>query len=366
MARILVLYVALFTVRYLTIPPVAAYRDRMRRMFFRTPVCESGKAITLDAQTLSFQRINRLSICCQARWSHMAPIAAEPLQGVAATTLKPAHESGYEANTGDMADVTDADVAEVMKFINDVKQGKHGHIWQKEMLSAEDLYHRRHDGLHSLPGMADNGKPNVAELLNERNQVIDEHLNHTFDISDLHHPTEEEINSNLDVIQDVGGRNLVEDDSATSLQDWEDERYFHNVIQGNTGMPDLKKMLNGFYRDEGLLNEPVVRTLVAPFRLHWHQTTRGFDVWFPCLSHNDGEDDYAIAFLPQELTITYKGKSVSCTLRGKVDVDGCFWSLHELPSGGKVVSLVLPKRAPLYAGTWEHLLRGTHDSQPPA
>ncbi|GBE61569.1 RND efflux outer membrane lipoprotein, putative [Babesia ovata] len=122
----------------------------------------------------------------------------------------------------------------------------------------------------------------------------------------------------------------------------------------------------GFYREKGFLNEPVVFTPVPPFEVRWRQNSRCFDLWFPCISPTDSEDDYAVRFMPQELTITYNGKAVSRALRGKVDVDGCFWSLEEMSGRGKVVSIVLLKSAPRHSGTWQHLFRGTCPSQPPA
>lgn len=130
-----------------------------------------------------------------------------------------------------------------------------------------------------------------------------------------------------------------------------------DAVDGESGSERLKKLVHTYYRSKGLQNEPVVRTAMGRFDIYWRQNMDTFDVWFPCLSAKDLHSDYTVQFMPQKVTITYKSDALAIPLRGKVDVDGCFWSMQELPDVGKVVGMVLRKRKPAYSGTWEHLFR---------
>ncbi|GIX64139.1 NudC domain containing 1 [Babesia caballi] len=293
---------------------------------------------------------------CNRNSPRCNPLMVDPLAGIPGVGPDPGYSSDFEG-TDDGADVTEADIAEMMQLIKDVKQGKMGPQWKQEMEAAEDLFRRRDEAMRNLPGMGDDtAKPNVAELLNESNEDLDEQLRQMFDLSDLRHPTDEEIARSLDAVQNEG--------EADSL-DEADERHIRDAVEGKLQPEALKDMVRGFFREKGLLNEPVVRTPMEPFDLNWRQNKRNFDIWFRCLAPDDTQEDYAVRFLPQELTITYKGTSVSRQLRGKVDVDGCFWSMQELPDYGKVVGIVLVKRAPAFSGTWEHIFSGTPPARPP-
>ncbi|CDR95461.1 hypothetical protein BBBOND_0206270 [Babesia bigemina] len=274
--------------------------------------------------------------------------------------LDAGYESGYESDNADAEEVTEADVADLMKLIHDAKQGKLGPMWKKEMMAAEELYLRRRAALRDLGGTADSDeKPNVSELLKEQNDVLDEHLNAMFDLSELRHPTEEEVRRNLGEMRPEDEGWTQDDAGLQSTQESRDAQYMRSLTQGKLRREDLSNLISGFYRQKGILNEPVVVTALPPFEVSWRQHSRYFDLWFPCISPEDREDDYAVTFMPRELTITYNGKAVSRPLRGKVDVDGCFWSIHDMEGRGNVVSVVLLKSAPRYSGTWEHLFRGT-------
>ncbi|ORM40481.1 uncharacterized protein BXIN_2152 [Babesia sp. Xinjiang] len=287
--------------------------------------------------------------------SRALPLMASPMDDMAVSDLDSDFESdNFDADDG--KDITESDIAEMLQLIKDVKQGKLGPKWKQDMEDAEAIYNRNASALEKHPWMSDDSpKPDVTELLKERDEFLEKQLNEVFDISGLEHPTEEEIERSLEMMKsentnDVGGGEP--DNSEVSG----DEEYFQNVADGKLRSEELKKLVHSFYREKGMLNEPVVRTTVDRFRLHWRQNKHTFDIWFPCVSPDDEDNDYSVKFMPQELTITYKGTPFVLKLRGKVDVDGCFWCMQELPDVGKVVGMVLRKRVPAYSGTWAHLL----------
>ncbi|GFE55744.1 hypothetical protein BaOVIS_031480 [Babesia ovis] len=288
-------------------------------------------------------------------------LMVDPLEGIPGTDLGPDNEIRPDDEPYDM-ELTDEDIADMLRLISDVKQGKMGPKWKKELENIEDLYKRRVAAMNKMPHMSgDSPKPKVEELLKQRDDDLDDQLRGVFDLSNLQHPTEEEISQSLKKMELEGTNpNIMEDETSC---DSDDERYLQALSDGKLGPAEMKKLVNSFYREKGLLNEPVVRTKVGQFDVHWQQNQKTFDLWFPCISPDDSHHDYSVQFMPQELTITYKGTAVSVELRGKVDVDGCFWSMQKLPDLGKVVGIVLRKRSPKYSGTWEHIFRATPNSQ---
>ncbi|KAK1940390.1 hypothetical protein X943_003774 [Babesia divergens] len=287
----------------------------------------------------------------------------DPLGGIPGLGM----DMDFDSDMGDQdptAAITDADIQEITKLIRDVKQGKMGPVWKREMLAAEELCKRRDAAIRKMPGGSDDEpKPDVKELLNEKNDALDSKLSEIFDLSNLQHPSDEDIIKSLNQKRE-DDKGLLENAAVPSESDENDEQYFRDASEGKLGTKELKNLVHNLYRQKGLLNEPVVKTMVGRFDIHWKQNNKTFDIWFPCVSPDDKEDDYAISFLPQRLTITYKGASVSGELRGKVNVDGCFWSMQNNPEKGKVVGIVLLKRAPKFMNTWDHLFRGTSPEQP--
>lgn len=293
----------------------------------------------------------------------MVPLEVDPLEGFPELSMDMDLDSDMEDPTaGDP--ITEDDIEEINQLLKDVKQGKLGPVWRKELLEVEDLYLRRQEAISKMPGGSDDEpKIDVNELINEKHEELDATLKEVFDISNLSHPTEEEIAQSLDNFNREEDKGLLEPKSVKSPNDEEYEKYFREVSERKLEPSELKKMVHGYYRHKGLLNEPVVTTMFDRFELKWKQHKRTLDIWFKLVSPDDQKDDYDVRFMPKELTIVYKGKAASRGLRGKVDVDGCFWSIQDDPKQGRVIRIVLLKRAPLYMNTWEHLFLGNTPSQ---
>lgn len=290
----------------------------------------------------------------------------DPLAGFPDLAIDTDSDSEMEDPTA-AEPITEADIEEIAQLIKDVKQGKMGPVWKREMEAAEDLVRRRDEAIRKMPGGSDDEpKPDVNELLNERNEDVDAKLKEVFDLSNLKHPSDEEISKSVEKYKDEEDKGLLEHQDVDSPSDEAYEEYFRSISEGKLEAADLKKMVHEYYRHKGLLNEPVVKTQVGSFQLHWKQNKATFDVWFPVASQDDKDDDYEVKFLPQELTIVYKGTPVSAQLFGKVDVDGCFWCMQDIPDQGKVVGIVLRKRLPKYLSTWAHLFHCTTPNQPDA
>eukprot|EP00371_Babesia_bovis_P000268 XP_001608915.1 hypothetical protein [Babesia bovis T2Bo] len=277
----------------------------------------------------------------------------DPLEGVPGIGDDPGYEiSSYEDDTH--VEITPEDLEEVETILNDVKRGRYGQKWKQELNTIQRHYEKRVEALNKIPGMSDDApKPKVKDLLNQHDEALDKELKQIFDISNFRHPTEEEIS------QSIKQKEREERSNDYTESPDPDEIYFRDLSDKKSGIKGIENVVNTFYRDKGLLNEPIVRTTVSKFDIHWKQNQQNFDLWFTCVNKNDTDKDYNITFMPKEVTITYKGEPVVMEMEGKLDVDGCFWSMHELPEEGKIVNVVLRKRSPEYSGTWKHLFRAT-------
>lgn len=124
--------------------------------------------------------------------SRAQAVMAEPAEGLQGEELIKAVES-YISDTGS-EDVTEEDISGMMRLIKDVKKGKLGLKWKQEMEAAEEVYNRHSAEMDRIPGMSDDSpKPNVDELLKQRDEDLEEQLKEVFDISNLEHPTDEDI-----------------------------------------------------------------------------------------------------------------------------------------------------------------------------
>ncbi|KAF5153331.1 CS domain protein [Theileria parva strain Muguga] len=218
--------------------------------------------------------------------------------------------------------LTEEDLNTINEYLADIKSGVYGLESKKELEKLEKDYEKNHHETNF----------DLKDVLNTKNEKLEKEMNKIFDLSNL--PS-----------------------SENSKINWEDlENQISEGKKKCLDVEEMKKTVHSIYREKGLLSETFKVLEISGLKLKWRQSLGNIEIYFTA-DQSTKKKDYEIKFLPSTLTIINLEKVLlEKTLFGKVDCDGCFWTMYKDPSTGtKYVNINLRKRPPKFNTMWDSI-----------